>query len=241
MNHRSYPACNQNCRSASVQDNIRNAVKNYFKKMPPGKILDIPAGSGWLLSCLNSEWEYYPADLYTSIPSANFQKTDLNQTWPYTAQQFDYIACLEGLEHVENPLHTLEEASRLLKPQGKLLISTPNPLNIKSRKLYRWKGTFSGFPHVTCWPAAGSHLHLQPINLSFLMLFAEKAGLRFEALHPVQIKPKMYRFAISCLLTQLYTYFKSLTQTPAMKYRMKLINSPNLLLNDGMVVSFEKL
>ncbi|MDT8389864.1 MAG: class I SAM-dependent methyltransferase [Lentisphaeria bacterium] len=40
--------------------------------------------------------------------------------------QFDLIVSFETIEHVENAQQLLHEFSRLLKPDGKLLISTPN-------------------------------------------------------------------------------------------------------------------
>jgi O-antigen biosynthesis protein len=47
--------------------------------------------------------------------------------WPYEDQSFDTVLCCEILEHLHSdPMHVLSEINRILKPQGTLLITTPN-------------------------------------------------------------------------------------------------------------------
>ncbi|GAB4231327.1 MAG: hypothetical protein Tsb0021_09750 [Chlamydiales bacterium] len=75
-------------------------------------------------------------------------KADLNDPLPFSDQSFDYIVCAEGLEHIDNPHHLLREFHRILSPAGKVIISTPNPLKMKSRLKFLKEGTFNGFPHL---------------------------------------------------------------------------------------------
>lgn len=42
------------------------------------------------------------------------------------APQFDMIILFQVLEHLENPVEVLQQLSKLLKPQGKLVIGVPN-------------------------------------------------------------------------------------------------------------------
>lgn len=44
----------------------------------------------------------------------------------FAAEPFDSIICMEMLEHVQNPALVLRHCARLLKPEGKLLLSTIN-------------------------------------------------------------------------------------------------------------------
>jgi len=46
---------------------------------------------------------------------------------------FDSITLWDVLEHVQNPMATLKEAHRILKPGGLLVISLPNPSSIEAR------------------------------------------------------------------------------------------------------------
>src|SRR3989304_548801 len=136
-----------------MQPEVRQAIVGYFTDAKPGKILDIPSGNCWLFHELTSgAWEYFSADLFTNASIRNFQRADLNEPLAYDDDVFDYVACMEGLEHIENTHHTLREFYRILKKDGILLISTPNPLNIKSRLRFLLFGTFYGFRPQLCTP-----------------------------------------------------------------------------------------
>ena len=42
------------------------------------------------------------------------------------SEAIDTVVCLELLEHVANPVQLLQECQRVLKPAGKIILSTPN-------------------------------------------------------------------------------------------------------------------
>lgn len=224
-----------------MQVNIKQAVRTYFRGASPGVLLDIPCGSGWLSRELTQpEWEYHGADIGGECALDNFLCADLNTPLPYTNDFFDYVACLEGLEHIENYHHVLREFARVLKRGGCLLISTPNPLCIKSRIRFFWQGTFLGFPHMVTLPPEGSHLHMTPINLSFLIVFADKYGLNINVMHRVQPKWKRYIYFVPACLIKLNVFIKTLLENSDKKENLRSLCDFNVLLNDGIVVSFTK-
>jgi 2-polyprenyl-3-methyl-5-hydroxy-6-metoxy-1,4-benzoquinol methylase len=53
-------------------------------------------------------------------------RVDANDPLPFTDETFDLVWCTEVLEHIVKPSFTLTEINRVLKPGGKLLLSTPN-------------------------------------------------------------------------------------------------------------------
>ena len=59
---------------------------------------------------------------------------DLNHL-PFKSHTFDYIFCLDGLEHLnfEEQKKALKEISRVLKKRGKLILSIPNLAHLASR------------------------------------------------------------------------------------------------------------
>lgn len=59
---------------------------------------------------------------------------------PFKSNTFDLIVCSEVLEHVPNWERAIAEFYRLLKPDGELIISTPNKLSIYG--LTRYLGRF---------------------------------------------------------------------------------------------------
>ena len=102
-----------------------------------GKILDAPAGYGEISKKLQAAgFEVFAADIAPEsfkLQGVRCEKVDLNQHLPYKDQFFDYILNSNGIEHLEDQYTFVRECYRLLKPHGKLLITTPNILNLKAR------------------------------------------------------------------------------------------------------------
>ena len=225
-----------------MQPSLKNAVVQTLRGFPPGRVLDFPAGTGWLGQELSGDgWDYHPADLFTRPEIPNFTTADLNGPFPYDSEEFDYVACLEGIEHTEDYHHVLRECGRVLRPGGTLLISTPNPLNLKSRRRYYWSGTFYGFPHLVHLPVDGAHLHVTPINLSFLLTFAGRYGFAFEKLHRLPLRWSMKRYYPEFLAIQAYTWLKYFRASPEKRAWMRRLAGREVLLSDGILVSLKKL
>ena len=54
-------------------------------------------------------------------------------TFPYADEQLDVVLYCEVLEHMTNdPMHTLREISRVLKPGGVLVLTTPNAARLEN-------------------------------------------------------------------------------------------------------------
>tara|TARA_S200000501_G_scaffold80028_1_gene71822 strand:+ start:401 stop:1069 length:669 start_codon:yes stop_codon:yes gene_type:complete len=75
--------------------------------------------------------------------STDFICHDINEGIPIENNSADYIICMEVLEHLENASYFLEEAKRILKKNGNIIISVPNPYswNEMYRNLLRKKDT----------------------------------------------------------------------------------------------------
>jgi 2-polyprenyl-3-methyl-5-hydroxy-6-metoxy-1,4-benzoquinol methylase len=57
--------------------------------------------------------------------NVEFRVSDV-ATLPFADASFDVVTCMEVIEHVEDPERVLGELHRVLKPDGLLLLSTPN-------------------------------------------------------------------------------------------------------------------
>ncbi|OGD86006.1 hypothetical protein A2696_00305 [Candidatus Curtissbacteria bacterium RIFCSPHIGHO2_01_FULL_41_13] len=80
-----------------------------------------------------------------------FVKGDCQKLSKYfPANSFDTIIAGETIEHLENPSAFLREAKKILKDNGKLLLSTPNPYNLLTM--------FANFLFVK--PGYASHINL---------------------------------------------------------------------------------
>jgi 2-polyprenyl-3-methyl-5-hydroxy-6-metoxy-1,4-benzoquinol methylase len=98
-----------------------------------GKVLDVGCGTGFMLSSLQSpNRQLYGIDISTSaikiakasVVEANFYVSDVRNI-PFEANTFDWLICIDTLEHIEGNA-TVKECLRILKPGGKALFSAPN-------------------------------------------------------------------------------------------------------------------
>lgn len=164
-----------------------------------GKVLDVPTGTGILADRLQKMgFDLRCCDInpdYFSAPGLKLDVGDLNGRLPYEEGQFDYVLCLDGIEHLENPFHALREFGRVLRKEGKLILSIPNYLNIERRLRFLFMGTFSKIPsHETVreiWKGDLSMAHLSPIGYPLLKFILEHDGFRILRLEKDRKKRRM--------------------------------------------------
>jgi len=132
-----------------------------------GKLLDAPAGTGILSKHLKDVgFDVTAADINPEIFSADgilCYQANLNMDLPFPDEAFDFILCSNGIEHLEDPFQFIRESFRILKEKGKLVITTPNILNLKSRvaNLLVGYNLFTGRPcNEVDEFAGGEHIHL---------------------------------------------------------------------------------
>jgi SAM-dependent methyltransferase len=129
-------------------DPTHKVILGMLEGEKKGKLLDVGAGQGELSDALiGMGFDVSACDIDASgfKSKAQFKKADLNKGIPYNDRSFDIAVCIEVSEHIENPHHLARELSRVLKPGGKLIISTPNISNVFSRIKFLLVGTFFCF------------------------------------------------------------------------------------------------
>lgn len=68
---------------------------------------------------------------FNNVPNSSYEVRDLFKE-PFPSDSFDCITFLETTEHVENPGLFLKEFHRILRPNGCLVLSTPNATSLKN-------------------------------------------------------------------------------------------------------------
>ena len=151
------------------------------QKQTRGALLDAPCGVGALSArALKMGFEVTGVDLVKQdnlrLQEDRFVKVDLNQGLPFEPGSFDVVVSVEGIEHLDNPRAFVAQLARALKPGGRLIISTPNVLNVRSR--WRWfsRGYHKHFTPQTDGRFSSDHLHA--IDLFLLRRFLSDAGLQ---------------------------------------------------------------
>jgi ubiquinone/menaquinone biosynthesis C-methylase UbiE len=120
----------------------------YLKGKRPGAVLDIGCGNGDFLIeakaagwwVVGQEFDSFSAEIAKSRTGAEVRVGGLHQV-AFDANSFDAITMSNVFEHVPNPIETLEEIKRILKPSGVLVSISPNPNSYLHQK-YRehWRG-----------------------------------------------------------------------------------------------------
>jgi len=100
------------------------------------EILDIGCKYGTLKELMmkkNIKANYYGVDISEKVfkkiknfSGDKFFVADVSKDLPFKDEKFDYIFALEIMEHVESPTNMLNEIYRVLKMNGKLILSVPN-------------------------------------------------------------------------------------------------------------------
>jgi SAM-dependent methyltransferase len=161
-------------------------VLNILEGFPPGRVLDIPSGQGALAEKSKREGDFVCADIDEknySLEKTPFIKLDMNDPLPFKNDTFDHVVCLEGIEHIENPFMLLREISRILRPEGNLIISTPNILTLKSRTRFLFYSYHDHFRYLKLGEDFRhnvqdyDHEHINPMTFGEIRLALEKAGM----------------------------------------------------------------
>ncbi|HGY57418.1 MAG TPA: class I SAM-dependent methyltransferase [Caldithrix abyssi] len=123
------------------------------------RILEIGSGGGQVLAAIGKKSVYYyPLDIAHNNLKEIRERSGNLYTLPVTGDAFhlpvqnesmDVVLCSEVLEHVNEPGSVLEEIRRVLKPQGRVVISVP----------YKEKITYQLCIHCNRLTPTHAHLH----------------------------------------------------------------------------------
>jgi len=191
-----------------AREEIHETVARILEPLPRGRLLDVPAGEGALSARLaRMGFQVQACDLYPEIFRVReiaIRRGDLSGALPYKDAEFQYVICLEGLEHIENPHQAIREFARVLAPGGHLIISVPNILNIEERVKWLLTGYTSHFKPISQEHLRVRHeqwgekeevaLHINPIAYTELRYMLEKYGFELLGAYRDKPKPKLWLY-----------------------------------------------
>jgi SAM-dependent methyltransferase len=170
-----------------ARGSIYKVIIDWLSAQPKGKLLDAPAGYGHLSMKLKDlGYEVVCGEIEPEIFKVKDVEcifTDLNREIPAPDESFDYVCCVDGLEHMTDPYRAVEEFSRVLKPGGVGIFSIPNYSNIEKRVKYLLKGYLTKPKTIDDYRKAGSNLfnfHNSPLSITILDLMFGINGMRWK-------------------------------------------------------------
>jgi ubiquinone/menaquinone biosynthesis C-methylase UbiE len=122
-------------------------VAEFVKTLAPAdRALDLGVGDGRVASLIDAS-QLVGADVSqvalerarTRLPGADLVLIEPDEPLPFGDNEFDLVTCIETLEHVRDVQLALSEIRRVLRPGGRLALTTPASA--------RWRVLFRGVEH----------------------------------------------------------------------------------------------
>lgn len=230
-------------------------------------IIDVPAGNGFSSRLLkNAGSQVLAFDLFPEFfkeKGIDCHYADLGERIPLADGSVDGVLCQEGIEHVSDQIKAFQEFNRVLKTGGRLIVTTPNYSNLRSRLSYfltesEYFGKipapneFDSLWFTGAQGAAAPKIyfgHVFLLGMQRLRLFAKISGFRISEVYPTRVNntalllfPFAYPFIV---LFNLQAYFRMKRKhgpaaAGAAWEVFRLGVSPSLLLDSHLFVVLEK-
>lgn len=181
---------------------------DYIDRKTPGlkakRVLDIGCGGGILAEAMAHKGARVTgidmAELSLKVARMHLHESGLEVDYQMitaedfaaqNAAEFDVVTCLEMLEHVPDPGAIIDAAARLLKPGGRLFLSTLN----RNPKSFAF--AILGAEYLLGLLPRGTHQYRRFIKPSEMARQLRANGMRVSDLSGMSYNPLTRRYALS--------------------------------------------
>ncbi|MGQ0828091.1 MAG: class I SAM-dependent methyltransferase [Bacteroidota bacterium] len=252
---------------------IKYHVKQYLiknqKRISDKTVVDLPAGNGITSKIIKDlggipiAYDLFPE--YFKMEGIKCERANVLDKIPLENNAVDFVLCQEGIEHFSDQFKALQEFNRILKPNGSLIITTPNYSNLRARLSYflseseRFNSIMPPNEIDSIWmsnKAITNEIyfgHVFLIGIQKLRVLAKLAGFKIKHIQFTRLKttslfllPFAYPFIF---LSSYLAYFKNASknkgydkefQKKTYKEIFKLNIDPRILVDGHLFIEFEK-
>jgi len=214
--------------------------------LPRGaRVLDAPCGEGALAVALNREGlSAFGADIDTSPAAtlgAAFRAADLSAPLPWPDDAFDVVVSVEGIEHLENRQAYLRELRRVLRPDGTLILTTPNISSVRSRVRFAGSAFFHHDPRPLREAVPNPLHHIGLMTFADLRYALHTSGFRIVQVAHTHIKPIGWLYVLLVPWMWVYTRIafrkeRDAAQQRANRQIQRALFSPSVLFGENLLI-----
>lgn len=156
-------------------------AKKILKRIKFKNCLDVGCASGYMISEIAKSYpnaKYFGIDVLAKAisyakkiyPYINFRVASAEEL-PFRSSSMDLVLNYETIEHVENPLKSLQEIRRVLKKDGSLILAMDSGSLLFRMVWFFWENSFG-----KVWQEA----HLHPFHHFDLEDLVRKTGFKIK-------------------------------------------------------------
>lgn len=154
------------------RDSFAEKIDFIRKRRATGRILDVGCATGGFLKQMGPGWEKHGVEISQELLKTHPPSPDISvwsgdfSNYPQNGRGFDVVTLWDVLDHVPDPIATLQKVRQLLNPGGLLALNVGDRSSLFARLLgKRW------------------HLYIPPTHLTFfsrkaLLELLERCGFR---------------------------------------------------------------
>jgi 2-polyprenyl-3-methyl-5-hydroxy-6-metoxy-1,4-benzoquinol methylase len=189
---------------------------------PPGTLLEVGAGAGFFLKAAQEiGWTVSGTEVMAA--AVQFSRTELNleitqasaEEMTFGKHSFNVVVMLEVIEHLVDPVRALQSIHHVLRPEGLLVLSTPNVRAFSRTILGSDWSVLSPWEHLYYFDETTLTAALRKTGFGKVLFKREQSGFSvYETMNPCNthsptaLRARMYRALVATFGPAIFHYLE---------------------------------